>query len=112
MNDPKDMVSEHDHLKEQARKILEDGSKIQAQVSVLRYGMRKIRSEASKLSQSKENNQSATAAILEAFAKADCSKFCEDVYCAFPREIRDTIYGCIYPEDEVSVPRRRYHGDR
>lgn len=40
---------------------------------------------------------------LDDYAKVLCRCFCEDVYRRFPREVRDMIYGYMYPIDSFPV---------
>ncbi|KAH7074222.1 hypothetical protein FB567DRAFT_611128, partial [Paraphoma chrysanthemicola] len=84
-------------------RCLEADSKIQTQIDYLQEQIRKLRLRGGKLQRSMAKSQPTTMAALESFAKLDCHQFCDTVYRAFPREIRDIIYGFIHPGEELSV---------
>lgn len=91
--------------------MLKEASDIDAQLEKLREEMQKLRVHDGKLHRFERNNQFAVTVALEAFAKVDCRKFCDDVYRYFPREIRDNIYGHIHTTDKVSITTILYEED-
>ena len=56
------------------------------------------------LQQDKVGAQAETTSALEEYAKMSCRQLCDEVYNAFPREIRDMIYGYLHEGEKNEVP--------
>jgi hypothetical protein len=94
-------------------RALKEERKIKLILNTLQKNMKKLLRRYTTLDDKTGTDKIETADAFLAFAKNDCIEFCTKVYKAFPREIRDTIYGYVTGFEDVYItchPKGKAHG--
>ncbi|CAN9314041.1 unnamed protein product [Alternaria alternata] len=84
-------------------KALKEELKTKFELQSLRSKIRQLQDHEESLNDKISVDAWETANVLLAFAKHDCLELCNKVYKAFPREVRDIIYGYIIGCGEVDI---------
>jgi hypothetical protein len=75
----------------------------QVQLAALESQIKGLRVKRNRLKRRFDSDESTASESLAEYAKVDCRKLCDAMYCILPREIRDTIYGYIHPGSDINV---------
>jgi hypothetical protein len=85
------------------RSAVRDERDIEAQLEDLRVKAKELRRKSKHLSLLYKKRSPETMSAITEYTKLECRMLCDKVYDTFPREVRDIMYGHIYPEEKLSV---------
>lgn len=84
-------------------RALKEERKTELQLQAAHTRIKKLRRHCKALDAKSATDVTGTADAFLALARSDCLELCTEIYKAFPREIRDTIYGYMTGCEDVNI---------